>query len=122
MNDPAPLDDYPRSFPPDLPASGAWRPGDPPGDRKFAALTNGHKHFALEGGGWLDDVTIAYETWGELNASASNAILVCHALACKQLARLTNERTRCGYITAHSTTCMPPMDPPMTVSHWRTPS
>jgi len=28
----------------------------------------------------LHDVTIAYETWGELNADASNAVLVCHAL------------------------------------------
>ena len=36
--------------------------------------------FVLEGGGQLRDITIAYETWGELDASASNAILVCHAL------------------------------------------
>jgi homoserine O-acetyltransferase len=36
--------------------------------------------FVLEGGGCLTDVTIAYETWGELNGDASNAILVCHAL------------------------------------------
>jgi homoserine O-acetyltransferase len=27
----------------------------------------------------LRDVTIAYETWGELDADASNAVLVCHA-------------------------------------------
>ena len=28
----------------------------------------------------LRDVTVAYETWGTLNADASNAVLVCHAL------------------------------------------
>ncbi|MFC9772934.1 MULTISPECIES: homoserine O-acetyltransferase [unclassified Pseudarthrobacter] len=34
----------------------------------------------LEGGGFLPDVTLAYETWGTLNADGSNAILVEHAL------------------------------------------
>jgi homoserine O-acetyltransferase len=36
--------------------------------------------FHLEGGGVLHEVTLAYETWGELDADASNAVLVCHAL------------------------------------------
>lgn len=36
--------------------------------------------FALETGGELPDVTLAYETWGTLNADASNAVLVEHAL------------------------------------------
>ncbi len=36
--------------------------------------------FALEGGGRLDKITVAYETWGTLDASGSNAVLVCHAL------------------------------------------
>jgi homoserine O-acetyltransferase len=36
--------------------------------------------FALEGGGCLDEVTVAYETWGALNAARSNAVLVLHAL------------------------------------------
>jgi homoserine O-acetyltransferase len=71
--------DHPRPFPPDVPVSGAWRPGDPPGDRRF--LTIGADHpFALEGGGMLDHLSVAYETWGRLDDSASNAILVCHAL------------------------------------------
>jgi homoserine O-acetyltransferase/O-succinyltransferase len=34
----------------------------------------------LELGGRLDAVTIAYRTWGRLNDSASNAVLVLHAL------------------------------------------
>ena len=59
-------------------ASGAWLPGDPVGDRRF--LSFGDRGFALEGGGVLHGITIAYETWGTLNADASNAVLVCHAL------------------------------------------
>ncbi len=35
----------------------------------------------LEGGQKLGPVTLAYETYGELNAQKSNAVLVCHALS-----------------------------------------
>ena len=35
---------------------------------------------ALDGGGSLAPVEIAYETYGDLNANASNAVLICHAL------------------------------------------
>lgn len=66
-------------FAPDLPASGAWRPGDPHGDRRFVTVTDG-RPFALEGGGQLEEVTLAYESWGALNSAGSNAVLVCHAL------------------------------------------
>ena len=59
-------------------ASGAWLPGDAAGDRRF--LSFGDRGFALEGGGVLRDVAVAYETWGTLNDDASNAVLVCHAL------------------------------------------
>ena len=62
-----------------LPVSGAWRPGDRPGRRRFVYLGT-DRPFVLEGGGTLEDVAIAYETWGELNGDASNAVLVCHAL------------------------------------------
>jgi len=58
------------------PASGAWRIGDDPGDRLFQQL--GAMEF--ERGGSLPAVTLAYETWGELNAAGDNAVLVLHAL------------------------------------------
>ncbi|WP_406830321.1 homoserine O-acetyltransferase [Pedococcus sp. KACC 23699] len=56
--------------------SAAWRHGDPVGDRRFQALGA----VELERGGVLPDVTIAYETWGQLNPARDNAILVEHAL------------------------------------------
>lgn len=60
---------------------GYWQPGDDPGRREFVELTadNGQK-FTFEGGGTLDSVTVAFETWGALNTSRSNAVLVQHAL------------------------------------------
>jgi homoserine O-acetyltransferase len=69
----------PRAYPDALPVTGAWQPGDPVGGRRFITL-NDHRPFALEGGGALREVTLAYETWGTLAADASNAVLVCHAL------------------------------------------
>jgi homoserine O-acetyltransferase/O-succinyltransferase len=39
-----------------------------------------HGDFPLEGGRSIRDLTIAYETWGELNRERDNAVLVCHAL------------------------------------------
>jgi len=59
-----------------IPASGGWREGGHPGGRRFAELGS----FDLELGGHLPHVRVAYETWGELNADASNAVLVLHAL------------------------------------------
>jgi len=35
---------------------------------------------ALQGGGRLRDYQLTYETYGELNAQRSNAVLICHAL------------------------------------------
>ena len=58
------------------PATGAWRDGDPDGERLFANL--GPLDF--EAGGHLPHVRMAYETWGQLNADRSNAVLILHAL------------------------------------------
>lgn len=61
------------------PATGAWRPGDPPGRRQFRTLFQ-DAPLVLELGGTVSPVEVAFETWGELNASRSNAVLVAHAL------------------------------------------
>lgn len=61
------------------PVTGAWHPGDHPGRRRFLDFCS-ERPFALEAGGRLVGATVAYETWGELDADGSNAVLVCHAL------------------------------------------
>ena len=58
------------------PATGAWREGDPAGNRQFASLGA----MTLERGGELPSVHVAYETFGTLNSARSNAILIVHAL------------------------------------------
>jgi homoserine O-acetyltransferase len=72
-------DGFRRAHPSALPVTGAWRPGDPAGQRRFVSFP-AERPFALEGGGLLRGVTVAYETWGSLAEDASNAVLVCHAL------------------------------------------
>ncbi|GAB2779689.1 homoserine O-acetyltransferase MetX [Amycolatopsis magusensis] len=57
--------------------TGAWRPGDPPGRRRWVTRTGAVR---LESGGELPGFTLAYETWGTLNADRSNAVLIEHAL------------------------------------------
>jgi homoserine O-acetyltransferase len=59
-----------------IPASAAWRPGDPVGQRKF--LDIGTLPLEADPLGSLD-VTLAYQTWGELNDARDNAIYVAHA-------------------------------------------
>ena len=58
------------------PATGAWRDGDPAGDRQFAPIAN----LRLENGQEIKTGRIAFESWGEPNADKSNAVLVLHAL------------------------------------------
>jgi homoserine O-acetyltransferase len=58
------------------PATGAWRDGDPAGDRLFAPIPT----LKLESGRELASARIAFETWGTLNDDKSNAVLVLHAL------------------------------------------
>ena len=61
-----------------LPVTGAWRVGDPVGQRKFFTYP-GYRRLALDNGTVMSGIVAAYETWGQLNADASNAILLCHA-------------------------------------------
>ncbi len=59
--------------------TGAWRAGDPVGDRQFVDLGD----LTLESGAVLPDVWVAYETWGTHRSTpdgGSNAVLVLHAL------------------------------------------
>jgi len=66
----------PPALRPPVRATAAWREGDPVGNRRFADLGP----FALESGGRLPAVRLAYETWGTLSPSGDNAVLVLHAL------------------------------------------
>lgn len=59
-----------------VPASAAWREGDPVGKRQFLDLGP----FDLEAGGHLPAVRLAFETWGTLNEARDNAVLIEHAL------------------------------------------
>jgi len=58
------------------PVTGAWREGDDPGSRRFAAIGD----LTTERGDRIPDAVIAYETWGELAPDGGNAVLVLHAL------------------------------------------
>jgi len=58
---------------------GVWRPGDAPASRRVVRLPGGG--VTLEAGGRLGPVDVAFEAWGTLDDSASNAVLVLHALS-----------------------------------------
>lgn len=58
------------------PATGAWREGDPAGDRQFESFGE----LRTESGQVLPSFRIAYETWGELSPARDNAVLLLHAL------------------------------------------
>jgi len=56
--------------------TGAWLETHAPGDRLFINIGD----LLLESGETLKDITIAYQSWGTLNAEKNNAILVNHAM------------------------------------------
>jgi homoserine O-acetyltransferase len=64
---------------PGIPASAAWRDGDEPGRRQFIELF-ADRPLPLQRGGQLGPITVAYETFGALDAARANAVLVLHAL------------------------------------------
>ena len=58
-----------------------WKSSDAAGGRRFAQLIpDDGPGLSLEGGSSLAGLTVAYETWGTLDAARSNAVLVLHAL------------------------------------------
>jgi homoserine O-acetyltransferase len=59
--------------------SGAWRPGDDTGRRRFVNLFE-ERPLALDLGGTLGPITVAYETWGARSTRGHNAVMVLHAL------------------------------------------
>ena len=65
-------------------------PGGAPGGGGVLRLPS---PLALDGGGALPRVEIAYRTWGRLDATRSNAVLVCHALSGDQHAAGAHPRT-----------------------------
>lgn len=65
----------PEAAPP--PASGAWREGDHPGERRFVSLGP----LRTESGFTLPEVRVAYQSWGSLSSDQSNAVYIAHALS-----------------------------------------
>ena len=65
----------PTSFPPPLPGRSTARPAEADG---LQTVRLGP--FTTEAGARLPDVTVGYRTWGTLDAAATNAVVVCHAL------------------------------------------
>ena len=55
-----------------LPVTGAWRETHEPGERQFINIGD----LELESGEVLANITIAYQSWGELNKNRDNAHLV----------------------------------------------
>jgi len=65
----------PAAAPP--PASGAWREGDPPGERRFLSIGP----FTTQSGFSFPQVRVAYQTWGRLHPDHANAVFIAHALS-----------------------------------------
>jgi homoserine O-acetyltransferase len=70
------------------------RPLKAPAENFGHSLTLGPEHpLVLDSGKQISPVTIAYMTYGRLNAARSNAILVCHALSGDQFVASTHPVT-----------------------------
>lgn len=81
----SPVDSYPTSFITDEqlrmllgkpPVTGAWRQGDPVGQRKFVSLGD----FLTENDQTVAQAVISYEMFGRLSQKRDNAVFVFHAL------------------------------------------
>jgi homoserine O-acetyltransferase len=57
-------------------STGAWLETHDPGERVFLSIGD----LVLESGEVLPEVVIAYESWGKINATQDNVILINHAL------------------------------------------
>jgi homoserine acetyltransferase len=65
-----------------LPAA-AQGPGTWPGRRRHCAAARLHPRgpFTFKSGQTIPGFTLRYETYGTLNATRDNAVLICHALS-----------------------------------------
>lgn len=53
-------------------------------ETQFFSVTAGNEPFPLLNGGRLDDLVLAYETYGQLNQARDNGVLIFHALSGSQ--------------------------------------
>ena len=56
-------------------STGAWLETHDPGERAFLSIGE----LVLESGEVLPNVVIAYQSWGKINATQDNVILINHA-------------------------------------------
>src|SRR5262250_1426443 len=60
---------------------------------RHLSIASPDRPFRLDSGRTLDQVEIAYETWGKLSPSKDNVVVVCHALTGDQFAASPNPVT-----------------------------
>ncbi|MFA3782146.1 homoserine O-acetyltransferase [Melioribacteraceae bacterium 4301-Me] len=63
----------------------------------FHETVNFYEEFVFENGERIPNLTVAYETYGELNDEGTNAILVCHALTGNSHAANYNDEDNTGW-------------------------